>query len=424
MRKIQGDMTLMSLPDLMQWIDLNQKTGTLTLRSRNIVRVIYVQNGKLLFVSSSAEGNRLGEFLVSSRIITKEQLAKALSQSHKLNIPFTGYIVSEKYVSQKKLKDVLTKFAEAVVTNALKWPAGIFEFRDTIPPAIANGPVKLAVSLLVFQSVKVLDESEKDSKADFDKIVRKIAKRIKNGDVEMPPLPDILSKINEAQNRDAPAGEIVKLIMTDQILTAKILKVVNSSFYSPPSKVTSVQHAIVYMGSKSIISIVTAHVLSGISSKDSNKVKEIMRHSLLCAFISKKLAVKTRSDAEEVFVCGLLHDIGKTALVNLVSDYKLTEEEKEILFQKYHQQVGHAMITKWKLSGMVGEVAMYHHRPQKATDYKEIVEAICIADILANDPDNLDAIPKDLSSIDVNQIDFEEIREETASLKDTVDSVI
>lgn len=417
-------MMLMSLPDLMQWIDINQKTGTLTLRSQNIIRVIYVQNGKLIFVSSSADGNRLGEFLVSSRTIKKEQLAKALSQSHKLHIPFTGYIVSEKYVSQKKLNDVLSKFAEAVVTNALKWPAGVFEFRDTLPPAIANGPVKLAISLLVFQSVKTLDESEKDSQADFDKILQKISKEIDKGEIEIPPLPDILRKINEAQSRDVPASEIVKIIMTDQILTAKVLKVVNSSFYSPPSKVTSVQHAIVYMGSKSIISIVTAHVLSGISSKDSNKVKEIMRHSLLCAFISKKIAVKTRTDPEEVFVCGLLHDIGKTVMVNLICDHKLSEKEKTVLFDKYHQQVGHAMITKWKLSDMVGDVAMYHHRPQKAKAHKEIVEVVCIANILANDPGNIGDIPDDLSSFDVNNIDFEEIQEEIPGLIDTVGSVI
>jgi len=414
----------MSLPDLMQWIDMNKMTGTLTLRSEGIIRIIYVQDGKLLFVSSSAEGQRLGEFLVSSGIVKKEQLAKALEQSHKLNISFTGYLVSENYVAKNLLESVLKKFAEAVVTNALKWSSGFFEFRDTLPPTVANGPVKLGISFLIFQSVKTLDESEKDSKADFDSIMHKVSKRIKGGEVEMPPLPDILGKINEAQSRDAPAGEIVKIIMTDQILTAKILKVVNSSFYSPPGKVTSIQHAIVYMGSKAIISIVTAHVLSGISSKDSKKIKEIMRHSLMCAFISKKIAAGFRIDPEEVFVCGLLHDIGKTALVNLLAEYKLTEDERTVLLRKYHQQVGYAMTTKWKLSDIVSEVAMYHHRPKEARNHQNIVETVCIANILANDPENIDAIPDDLCAIDVEQINFEEIREEMEGIKDTVDSVI
>ncbi len=220
--------------------------------------------------------------------------------------------------------------------------------------------------------MKMLDEARRDQSPKIGDIIKQIARQIDEGSVDLPPAPDILIKLNEAMSKDTMSiQDIVRIIMADQILTSKILKVVNSSFYSPASEITSLQQAIIFMGLKSVLSIVSVHSLSGITPGYDNEIKEILRHSLFCAFAAKKIARAQRLDPEEAFVSALLHDIGKTAILNLAGKQQIADEVRKDLLKEYHPQIGYLLGTKWHFSEVIKHAIQFHHKPAEAPDHKK-----------------------------------------------------
>jgi len=229
-------------------------------------------------------------------------------------------------------------------------------------------------------------------------------------------------KLNDAMAKDnISIHDIVKILMADQILTSKILRVVNSAFYSPSSEITSLQQAIIFMGLKSVLSIVTVHTLGGISPGNPEEVKEILRHSLLCAFVAKKIAIALRLDPEEAFVCGLLHDIGKTVMLNLIADPGVTPEMKKELMGEYHSHVGFMLACAWNFSEVIKNTIKYHHAPQEAPANKKLIETVYVANVIANGQDVMDTV-HNCSNLDFDKIN--EIISDLDSIKDSVVAII
>jgi putative nucleotidyltransferase with HDIG domain len=422
MKGIEGDLGLMSLPDIMQWAELNNKSGTLILERQGIAKRFYFQDGKIIFVSSQKEGERVGDFFARLANLGAQKVKEMIQESQRLGIPFTGYLLSEKMVGMNRLEEIIQELAETILVDALSWDSGKFRFTGEIPVAVQNGPVKLSTSLVVFQAIKLFDElRHKKTVPDQKELVRGLAQRIAAGDIELPIIPDIMVKLNRyIQDDDVSVHDIAKLIMSDQILTAKILKVVNSSFYSPPCKITSLQEAIIYMGFKAILSIVTACTFSKISPRNAGKVREILLHSLVCAFIAKKLAVDIRTDPEEAFVCGLLHDIGKTVLLNILPDYRLSKEMVDALTEECHPHAGLLLATKWKLSDEVRFAARYHHCPENAPSHKKIVEVISLANRIENSSGSPEIFPGSFPSIKIEDVNVKGILDDLMNVRETV----
>jgi putative nucleotidyltransferase with HDIG domain len=253
-------------------------------------------------------------------------------------------------------------------------------------------------------------------------LIKQIAKDIAQGNIDLPPVPVIMTKLNDAMSKDnISVHDIVKILMADQILTSKILRVVNSAFYSPSSEITSLQQAIIFMGLKSVLSIVTVHTLSSISPANADEVKEILRHSLLCAFVAKKIAIALRLDPEEAFVCGLLHDIGKTVILTLITDQKVTDGIKQDILREYHPHVGFILGSKWNFSEVIKNSIKYHHAPQEAPSNKKLIETVYVANVIANGQDVMDTV-HNCSNLDFDKIN--EILGDLDSIKDSVMAII
>lgn len=425
MKFVRGDLSLMSLPELMQWAELNMKTGTLVVTFKEMIKTFFIQDGKIIFVTSNTKGAQLGDFLQSSGYISSDQLTEAIKISQKFGIQLSSYLIAEKIVDKDNLEKAFSRYAERSFVDVLNWKEGEFEFSNLLQPNIINSSLKVNISWLMFQSVKNVEEAKIEVAPDIKGIMQEVARKLAVDDIEIPPIPDIVIKLNEYMQRDdVPVQNIVKTIMADQIITSKILKVANSSFYAPV-KISSLHHAISYMGFKSILSIVTAYSLTSINSKNSKEVKLILRHSLVCAFISRKIASLLRLDPEELFLCGLLHDIGKTVLSNLFLQYKLPEDVKKYLIDKYHPGAGYAVANKWKLSDTVKATIRYHHEPEKALNSKEFVESVFIANGLANDPEGFfKGLTYRFKVITIETVKFDDILKDMQHIRESVDSII
>lgn len=406
MLKIQGDLDLMTLPEILQWAESGRKNGTLTLSHAAVSKYFFFQNGKIIYFSSPRKGERLGELLLEQTNLSRSRLESLLVESKKLGIPFTSYLVSEKIIPLEKLKELLETLVRVAITDSLAWNTARFEFIEHIPQSIQNGSVKLEVTTQLFVSAVQFDEITNADQG-TEQIMAKLQSLIADGQISLPPTPDIMQKLDRATRKDGAAStEIVKIIMADQILTSKILKVVNSSFYSLSGKITTLQHAINIIGMNALKSIATAHALGNISGDSGKKILPILRHSLLTAFLAKKIGKLARRDPEELFVCGIMHDLGKTVLLEFLRQYELSPEARDALIKQHHAHVGYLLAQAWQLSLLHQETIRYHHDPQLARSNSEYVWIIHHADILANAEDassHVQAVSKDLM-LDAEQL--------------------
>jgi signal transduction histidine kinase/HD-like signal output (HDOD) protein len=179
---------------------------------------------------------------------------------------------------------------------------------------------------------------------------------------------------------------------------------VNSSFYGLPKRVTNIEHALVLLGTDTIKNIaVSASVYQAFKKAKDHSVfnlKQFWWHSLMCATLSKLIAIKTLySSQDEAFLSGLLHDMGKLVLwVNFSKEYaqilNSAKDQPELLLAgeiqlgATHSEVGAWMINRWKLQSFLSDAVLYHHEStDRVVDALPLVKIIYVANVLSHEDD-------------------------------------
>jgi putative nucleotidyltransferase with HDIG domain len=230
------------------------------------------------------------------------------------------------------------------------------------------------------------------SSPDLQKIVARID--------DLPTLPRTVLKITELVNNPrTSAKDIARIITDDQVLTARLLKLVNSSFYGFPQRISTVNTAIVLLGFDAIRSLLLTtsvfDLFAGRNKKSKQDQEKFWDHSLGCAVGAKVIGNYLRHDKiEELFVAGLLHDIGKivemlylpdefakvVATINKTNILMLTAEEKVLGYD--HADIGKLLAGKWNLPIKLVQVIAHHHQPAAAGSFIMEASIVHLADIL------------------------------------------
>jgi HD-like signal output (HDOD) protein len=235
-----------------------------------------------------------------------------------------------------------------------------------------------------------------DSPQQVQERVRKLVDKVQG----LPTLPSMLNNINRmVLNPATSAKEVAQVISSDPALTSKVLRVVNSSFYGFPNRITTVSHAIVILGFNTIKSIVLSSTIFDVFRRGAKPGDfdrgEFWKHSIGCGAAAKVLGRRINYPMlEELFIAGLLHDVGKIVLdqyvpdkfgevVNLVRtrDILISEAETEILGVT-HADVGAWLFEKWNLSKGLTDTVRCHHNPALAGESQRFAEIIHVADVL------------------------------------------
>ncbi|PLX17417.1 MAG: hypothetical protein C0601_07605 [Candidatus Muiribacterium halophilum] len=217
----------------------------------------------------------------------------------------------------------------------------------------------------------------------FDDIVVLSPEEIKsvlNKIDDIPTLPMVAAKLLKTVNDpNFDVKELSNIISMDQAVMAKLLRVANSAFYAGNSEVKTIDQAVMRLGVSQVRSIVVG--VSVIKSFAQFKqfdfdVNNFWKHCLATAFLNKIIADMLELDvAEDVWVCGIIHDIGKlvyaaymptvlTRLLNEVKEKKISffQAEKSLL-KIDHTQIGRWLCEKWNIPKTIKEVALNHHEP-------------------------------------------------------------
>ncbi len=211
--------------------------------------------------------------------------------------------------------------------------------------------------------------------------------------ISLPTLPGIVTRITQmVDDPNATASEIGKEIEQDQVLSAKVLKLVNSGFYGFSQPISTISHAMVLLG----FNVVKTLVLStAVLDMMANSMVGLWHHSLACArscgIIGRHLDM---ADPEEISVTGLLHDLGKIVLeehmkaefdqiADLVQERNaLCYEVEEEVLGITHANVGGWLLQKWQLPSQLVDPIMFHHKFHPSRANAERTAVVHLADIL------------------------------------------
>lgn len=135
----------------------------------------------------------------------------------------------------------------------------------------------------------------------------------------VPSLPAAVVELMAAIDReDADTDSIAARIAQDQGLAARILRVANSPFYGQSSRIATIADAVIVLGLRAVRTMATAAAVTGAIRVDPESGFDIAvfwRHSIGTALAARALAKRRRFPPDEAFTAGLLHDVGRAALV-------------------------------------------------------------------------------------------------------------
>ena len=227
-----------------------------------------------------------------------------------------------------------------------------------------------------------------------------LKKRILQSVSDLPPMPQTVFKVREIiANPDSSFKELAEILETDQAIAAKVLKIANSPYYGLSGKVSSIQHASIVLGHKTLGELMT---MAGTSGLLNNKLEgygleagDLWQHSMGVAFGSKIIAAqKDASLANDAFTAGLLHDTGKLILDQYVFERKeafaefmadgqqsFLRAEKQILGFE-HSEIASEACKSWQVPQALSTAIRYHHYPSQSQGDK-LAYIVHVADAMA-----------------------------------------
>ena len=227
-----------------------------------------------------------------------------------------------------------------------------------------------------------------------------IRKQIHKIDAKLPEAPGIIAELNQViADPFATSNDVARVVNTSPSLAATLLRIVNSAYYGFPSRVDRISRAVTIIGTKEIsglaLGLSVMQVFKDIP-KNIIDMQAFIRHSLACGMLARILAaLNNMAQTEQLFVSGLLHDIGKLIVYKYYpehatmcmrmadsSDTCVFQSEKKI-FGINHPQIAKLLLKKWNLPTDLKNTIAYHHAPGQAPD-PEKAAIVHLADIITH----------------------------------------
>jgi len=197
------------------------------------------------------------------------------------------------------------------------------------------------------------------------------------------PFPAVAQRaIGLLNDPDTPLRKIREALETDPAITAGLLRVANSAAYRSRQSINSVEEAVQRLGSRHVLEIVTSVAAMGMFKDVKGVGLQVRDHCARVGAMTRVLASEWHNaSAENPFLCGLLHDLGKLLLLQVSGiDYQkldpraLSQADEAFVHERALLGYDHAVLAahvleSWKLSSSVAEVVAWHHQPGRAFEH-------------------------------------------------------
>ena len=208
-------------------------------------------------------------------------------------------------------------------------------------------------------------------------LIRVIARKIKDGNIDLPEVPRIIKELNDAlSDLNVEASTIQKVIEQDPSLTARLVSTVNTATYGGRNwdgTITDLPSTLTRLGNLAVRNLVNTEVIKNMFNFRSPAFKSVFdkmwRSHFLTAYMCREIAVNIEMDEpEEMYLMGLLHNIGELFLLRVLGEFFQKQNNQllsmpEVLgmVRQWHTVFGESLIKKWSLGDEFAYVARHHH---------------------------------------------------------------
>jgi HD-like signal output (HDOD) protein len=224
---------------------------------------------------------------------------------------------------------------------------------------------------------------------------------------ELPTLSAVIAELSELINDPmSSTGEVARLIEGDMSISTKIFRLANSAMYAAPGGVKSLDRAVTILGFDTAFQAALSTSVIAVLATDKDAPFDIRRfwqHSIGVAFIAEALGAHFgHQEPHSLFAAGLVHDMGKVALLKIDQGYvakvaahaknarKTFAEAEEDLGALRHAIVGQMLCQAWRLPAHMQSAVRHHHtlspamRPGLSLEMAYFVDIVALANILAH----------------------------------------
>lgn len=228
---------------------------------------------------------------------------------------------------------------------------------------------------------------------------------IVNTTVELPTMPEVLTKINEVTaGANASAESVAAVVSKDPAVATNMLRIVNSAYYGLPVRVSSIKLAVSVLGFNMTKKVALKAAVFTTFGKKREPIQHFdplafWKHAIYTGVAARALGQQSASfadsNAEDLYIAGLLHDIGKIILLEracpkylgvLRKAAQTGRPQHEVEMEEFgftHADVGSVLAIKWSLPEDLAIAIRYHHAPDKDPFHRSLSSLIHIADSLA-----------------------------------------
>ena len=215
--------------------------------------------------------------------------------------------------------------------------------------------------------------------------------------IRLPVLPLVPDRIRKTLSDDQASFEkIAQALGMDPAVSSRILEIANSPYYAAKQKITNVKQAVMRIGLADTCNIAQTALAEGIFKTPNRRLIHLMGqlwfHSLACAYINEIIGQTMGSaNKEDLFVLGLLHDIGKLLILHLVDqgcdarlwpDEVINDDLLQELFVSRHNAMGAHLVEKWQYTDPFPQVIREHNNDERIHEQDEVVIVTYVANLM------------------------------------------
>ncbi len=209
----------------------------------------------------------------------------------------------------------------------------------------------------------------------------------------LPLAPGLLGNVlSLAAEPDVDGRKLTRIVSRDPVLTARVLRMANVAASAPMTEVTSIDQSVIRLGTsavrRAVLSVCFASWAQPADGGGAGRAQ--IAHAIGTACLARVVALRTGGDADESFVHGLLHDIGKLFLLKLHTEWTkrggahTPDDTVAQVVAEQHAQIGGMSMQHWGLPVVLREPVRWHHDPTSAPHHARAAGVTYVANRLAH----------------------------------------
>lgn len=240
----------------------------------------------------------------------------------------------------------------------------------------------------------IIDDIEppESNKSKPRQIIQKISSQLKRNDFKFPALSNLASDVKRlGEESDASFSDVARHIEQDPVITAQIIAMANTAMYRGVRPIVSLEDAIARLGIKETVNFLWVFSNTSLYESDQLHFRHILQrlriHASATAICARLIGTHLKvQNIEQLFFMGLLHDIGKILVVQIleeVAEQEAIEEEDALnIIAQLHEEFGSLLLTRWQLPKELQYIAQYHDSLDNAPDVNQNLLIIHLANRL------------------------------------------